>query len=86
MDPYQLKFIFKNGHELDWYPAVDKKQSTKTYKIIKRDCYYCTERKCILAIIPLISLEGINIKHGAGIGQHDIQRVEIEFNVKLLSP
>ena len=41
--------------------------------------------KCILARIPLISLESINIKHGAGIGQHDIQRVEIEFGIKLLS-
>ena len=86
MDPYQLKFIFKNGHELDWYPTVDKKQSTKTYKIIKRDCYYCTKRKCILARIPLINLESINIKHGVGIGQHDIQKMEIEYGVKLLSP
>ena len=55
-------------HELDWYPAVDKKHSTKIYKIAKRNFYYCTKRKCILARRPLISLESIDIKHGAGIG------------------
>ena len=53
-------------HELDWYPAVDKKQSTKTCKITKRNFYYRTKRKCILARRPLISLESIDIKHGAG--------------------
>ena len=73
-------------HELDWYPAVDKKHSTKTYKIAKRNFYYCTKRKCILARRPLISLESIDMKHGAGIGRHDIQRVETEFGVKLISP
>ena len=67
-------------HELDWYPAVDKKHSTKIYKIAKRN--FCN----ILARRPLISLESIDIKHGAGIGQHDIQRVETEFGVKLISP
>ena len=72
-------------HELDWYPVVGKKHSTKTYKIAKRNFYYCTKRKCILPRRSLISLESIGIKHGAGIGQHDIQRVETEFVVKLTS-
>ena len=51
-----------------------------------RKFYYFNKRKCILAERPLISLECIYIKHGVDIGQHDIQRVKIEFGVKLLSP